>query len=188
MSTLSAQQVTEHNERMARGDCWSAGRRAPAGHIWEANTGEGWTCGRCGAVTRLPSVAKEVRPNAAAAGDCAFASAVERQAEREVGKGGLQEQILAHCRAQWPKWKVIQSRSDQRSAIAVGAHDMTIYLPKGAVLNIECKAKGKKQSKEQLSWAKELEMLGHFVYVVRDLNFFIGLAQQEIAEQSHEAT
>lgn len=98
------------------------------------------------------------------------------QAEREVGHGGLQEQIRAFCAEQWPKWLVIQARSDQRSTIAVGAHDFTVFLPGGRLLCVETKAKGKKQTPEQLAWAKQMEMLGHTVHVCRSLDEFRNLA------------
>lgn len=96
-------------------------------------------------------------------------------AERETGKGGLQEMISHWCRSQWPRVKFIQARSDEKSTIAVGAHDFTIYLPDGVVLSIECKAKGNKISPDQAAWIKELEMLGHKVHVVWSFQEFLDL-------------
>ena len=93
-------------------------------------------------------------------------------ARREVGKGGLQEQISKWCRGQWPPWKIIQARSDQRSTIAVGAHDMTIFAPNGRVILIECKAKGKKRTGEQTVWEYEMRMLGHRVHLVYSMEQF----------------
>lgn len=93
-------------------------------------------------------------------------------AERETGKGGLHEQIMEFCDAQWPRWKFIHSRTDQKSTVEVGSHDFTIFLPNGKTLCVECKAKGGKLSNEQLAWAKELSMLGHGVHVVFSLEEF----------------
>jgi len=103
------------------------------------------------------------QPAAASSGD-----------EREVGRGGLHEKIMRHCDAQWPKWKYIHARTDQRSTVGIGVHDFTIYLP-GRVLNIECKTKEGKPTPEQLAWALQLEMLGHKVHVVRSMDEFLAL-------------
>lgn len=96
-------------------------------------------------------------------------------AEREVGKGGLHEQIMEWCDAQWPRWKYIHARTDQKSTIGNGVHDFTIYAPNGRVFNIECKAKGGKMTPEQLAWSKELEMLGHASHQVVSLEQFVDL-------------
>jgi len=93
-------------------------------------------------------------------------------AERETGKGGLHEQIMDYCNAQWPRWKFIHSRTDRKSTVAVGSHDFTIFLPGGRVECVEAKAKGGKLSNEQLAWAKELSLLGHGVHVVFNLEEF----------------
>ena len=94
------------------------------------------------------------------------------KADRETGKGGLHEQIMDYCNAQWPRWKFIHSRTDQKSTVAVGSHDFTVFLPGGRVVCVEAKAKGGKLSNEQLAWAKELSMLGHGVHVVFSLEEF----------------
>lgn len=95
--------------------------------------------------------------------------------ERETGKGGLHEMIVHWCNSQWPRVKFISARTDQRSTIAVGAHDFTLYLPKGRVLNVECKARGGKLSIEQQAWIRELQMLGHEVQVVWSFDEFLKL-------------
>ncbi len=97
-------------------------------------------------------------------------------AEREVGHGGLQAQILDWCRGQWPRWKVIRARPDRASTIEVGAHDLTVMAPGGRVLLVECKSREGKLKPEQRNWARELEMLGHTVHVCRSLQEFIVLA------------
>lgn len=100
-------------------------------------------------------------------------------ADREVGKGGLQEQIADWCRNQWPTWKVIQARPDRQSTIALGAQDFSIFAPGGRVFCIETKAAGKKQSKEQLIWAKQMEMLGHTVHLVYSFEEFLAIVQKQ---------
>lgn len=105
-------------------------------------------------------------------------------AEREVGKGGLQEQIRQWCFAQWPRWKLIQARSDQPSTIALGANDMTIFAPGGRILLVECKAKGGKISLDQAAWIKELEILGHTVHVVWSFDEFLSLVQEKAPSPS----
>jgi len=97
-------------------------------------------------------------------------------ANREVGKGGLHEQIINHCNAQWPRWKFIHSRTDRRSTVEVGSQDFTIFMPGGKLLCVECKAKDKKLTSEQMAWWKEMDMLEHRVHLVYSLDEFIELA------------
>lgn len=78
----------------------------------------------------------------------------------------LHDQILAFCAGRWPRWVTIRCRMDKRSTIAVSAHDITIFLPNGGILCLECKAAKRKLTPEQQAWAKEMEMLGHCVYTV----------------------
>ena len=102
----------------------------------------------------------------------AFKKSNPEAASRETGKGGLHEQIMDYCNAQWPRWRYIHSRTDQKSTVAVGAPDFVLFLPGGRTVLIECKAKGGKFSNEQLAWAKELSVLGHGVHVVFSLEEF----------------
>jgi len=87
----------------------------------------------------------------------------------------LHESIVAYCNSNWPRWKYIRARMDRESTIAVGAQDFTIFMPGGRVLCVECKAKGKKRSMEQLNWAKEMEMLGHQVHLIYSFDEFLSL-------------
>jgi len=87
----------------------------------------------------------------------------------------LHKEIMDWCDAQWPRWKYIRARSDQKSTIAVGAQDFTIFTPGGRVLCVECKRSGTKQDRDQLCWATELRILGHTVHVVRSLDEFLKL-------------
>jgi hypothetical protein len=102
---------------------------------------------------------------------------------KEVGKGGLQEQIQKHCAAQWPPWKIIQARTDKKSTIGEGIHDMSIYACGGRVFNIECKAKGKKPSPKQREWSAELRKLGHTVHFVWSLKEFLEIVNSNEKEK-----
>lgn len=97
--------------------------------------------------------------------------------ERETGKGGLHEQIMRHCDSQWPRWKYLHSRTDQKSTVAVGSHDFTVFLPGSKHLCIECKSKSGKLSSYQLGWAHEMRTLGHEVHVVYSLDQFLELTK-----------
>lgn len=100
-------------------------------------------------------------------------------AERETGHGGLHGQVQAYCRAQFPRWLVIAARTDQRSTIAEGAHDMTVFLPGGRVLCCELKAKDGKLSTAQRGWRLEMERLGHVVHIVTSLERLKELANDQ---------
>jgi hypothetical protein len=105
---------------------------------------------------------------------------------REVGIGvpvtrerDLHDQIIEFCNSQFPRWKFIHARMDQKSTLQVGAPDFVIFqpgqsgLPPPRVRVIECKTKNGKLSPEQLIWHKEMEMLGHVVHVVRSYEEFM---------------
>ena len=98
-------------------------------------------------------------------------------ATRETGKGGLHEQILNWCDSQWPKWKVIAARTDMRSTIASGAHDMTIFGPYPLCICVELKSKTGKLSEDQISWGAQMKALGWTVHVVRSLSEFEALTK-----------
>ena len=93
-------------------------------------------------------------------------------AARETGKGGLHEQIINWCDSQWPRVKYIHSRTDQKSTVAVGSHDFTLFLHGGTTLCVECKAKGGKLSTEQRIWIHEMALKGHMVHVVFSMEEF----------------
>ena len=98
------------------------------------------------------------------------------ETERE---GKLHDKISAWCDSQWPRWKYVHSRMDQPTTTAKGVPDFVILAPAGRLLLIECKARDGKCSTEQLGWHKEAEMLGHTVHIVRSLEEFIALTQQQ---------
>jgi hypothetical protein len=87
-------------------------------------------------------------------------------------EGKLHEEIEKWCNAQWPRWKILCARRDKRSTLPVGAHDDTVFGPFPFCLLLELKTKSTKQDKDQLIWAKELEMLGWRVQVIRSMAEF----------------
>lgn len=96
-------------------------------------------------------------------------------AEREVGKGGLQEQIQDWCNAQWPKWVCDFPRTDLKSTLPVGRHDATVWGVFPKCILVETKAKGKKRTTAQLAWAMLLEQLGWKVHVVYSMEEFLAI-------------
>lgn len=96
---------------------------------------------------------------------------------RETGPDGLHSAIIRHCRAQWPPWKYIHSRTDQRSTVDLGVADFVILLPGGRTVYIECKTKTGKLSEDQMGWALQAKMLGHIVHVVRSMPEFLEIVK-----------
>lgn len=99
---------------------------------------------------------------------------------QEVGKGGLHGKIKELCNSQWPRWIVLDARTDKKSCIPVGCQDMTVFLPGKKLLCAELKAKGRKRSPEQLAWATQMRMNGFTVHEVFSVEQFYDLAQREI--------
>jgi hypothetical protein len=99
--------------------------------------------------------------------------------EKEIG---LHEKIMRHCETEFPRWKYIHARTDQRSTIAVGVADFTIFLPGGKVVCLEVKSATGKLSEAQLAWSKEMEMLGHTVHVVRTMEDFYHICHTQTQE------
>jgi hypothetical protein len=87
----------------------------------------------------------------------------------------LHRQIMAHCDAQWPRWKYLHSRMDKRPTQDVGVPDFVIALPQGRTLYVEAKRPGEKVSTAQRDWHKEMAKLGHVVYVVHDMKEFLSV-------------
>jgi len=90
----------------------------------------------------------------------------------------LHDEIIAHCRQQWPPWKYIRANPVEASTIAKGCQDFTIFLPGGRLLCVECKRADGKLSDDQQIWAKELIMLGHQVHVVRSMDEFLKVVNE----------
>jgi hypothetical protein len=90
----------------------------------------------------------------------------------------LHEEIIRYCNSRWPVWKFRHARTDKRTTEEIGVEDFTIFLPGGKTIHCEIKARDEKQTKEQLIWAKQLEMLGHQVFVVRSMESFLELTRE----------
>lgn len=69
----------------------------------------------------------------------------------------LAQKIIEECDRRG--WLWFRSRTDQHTGRRLGEFDFIIYADRGRVFSIECKAKGKKQTTEQLgiqAWARKL--------------------------------
>lgn len=102
-------------------------------------------------------------------------------AEHEIGKYGLQGEIMGWCDAQWPKWVYDFPRTDLKSTLPSGRHDATVWGPFPKCFLIETKAKGKKRTEEQLIWAARLQALGWEVRVIYSLNEFKKVIANELS-------
>lgn len=96
--------------------------------------------------------------------------------ERE---GTLRKQILEWCGQRWPVWKVVTTRTDQRSTLEVGCADMLVFGPFPMVLILELKSKTGKQSGAQLSWECQMRALSWPTHVIRSFEEFLALARGE---------
>lgn len=111
------------------------------------------------------------------------AQEVKTQPRADVrGKSAIRERdlhdlIIAFCNGQWPRWKFIHARMDQKSTVAVGAQDFTIFAPGGECWLIECKRPGSKMTTEQLAWKKEMDLLGWNVATIYDYSGFLDLVK-----------
>lgn len=83
----------------------------------------------------------------------------------------LHDEIIQYCRANG--FYYVHSRMDRKSTNGVGTADFIIALPNGVTAWIECKAKNRKQSTEQLAAEAWLKKLGHNYHLVRSLSEFL---------------
>ncbi len=95
----------------------------------------------------------------------------------------LHAKIIAHCNAQWPRWKYLHANPAAKSTIQKGAQDFTIFLPHSRTVCIEVKTLTGKQSPEQLQWAAEMKILGHEVYVIRGFDEFLAVMATVLGSQ-----
>lgn len=96
-------------------------------------------------------------------------------------EGDLHDQIDEHCRQQG--YLVIHARMDMPSTIAVGHPDFTIFMPEMKCCFIECKAKGKKATIDQLSKIAHARKLGFVAEIVDnfdDAKSVIERAKQDV--------
>jgi hypothetical protein len=86
----------------------------------------------------------------------------------------LHQKIISECQTR--RWYFIRSKMHKKSTINPGAADFTIFGQKfGApfVYSVECKAKGKKQSQEQVIAMHSLKSTGHHYAVVYSFAEFL---------------
>lgn len=94
-------------------------------------------------------------------------------AEREVGRGGLHEKIVAECERR--VWACITNRTDKRSTSGLGVCDCIIAADRGRTFYVELKAKGKKQSIAQLGFEATLKKNGHVYHLVFSFEQFLSV-------------
>jgi hypothetical protein len=85
----------------------------------------------------------------------------------------LHDAILAECRARG--LRVIHSRMDRASTVAVGAPDFVIALVGARTLWIECKSAHGVLRHDQAAWIATLQSLGHEAHVIRSIEEFIAI-------------
>lgn len=98
----------------------------------------------------------------------------------------LHDSLIEFYNQQWPRWKVIYARQDKRSTIPVGCQDHTVFADNSRFFCFELKKKNSKPDAEQLAWHKEMEMLGHVVFVIHNMDEFraaINLPKQIICHK-----
>lgn len=99
-------------------------------------------------------------------------------AGREIGRGGLHEQIIRHCNAQWPRWKFRHARTDCPTTEELGVEDFTVFLPRNITIHVEGKSRYGKRTPKQTEWKYEMDLLKHEVHLVRSLKGFIEVCEQ----------
>lgn len=99
-------------------------------------------------------------------------TAVSLLDERE---SNLHKKIMAHCNAQYPRWKYVHSATHKKSTVDIGVADFVIALPNGKTIYVEVKTKTGKLSTEQQGWIKEMSMLDHTVFVCRSMEDFLNI-------------
>jgi hypothetical protein len=90
-----------------------------------------------------------------------------------IPEADLHDAILSECRRRG--LRVIHSRMDRASTVAVGAPDFVIAMPRGRTLWIECKSSRGVIRHEQAAWLATLKDFGHQACVIRSLQEFLTL-------------
>lgn len=91
----------------------------------------------------------------------------------EAREERLHEKIMVWCDQQWPRWKYVHSRMDRKTTTETGVADFVVFAPGGRVIVVECKARGRKLSKEQRDWSHEMFRLDHTVHLVYSLDEWV---------------
>lgn len=87
----------------------------------------------------------------------------------------LHGQIVDYCKGQFPKWKFRRARMDVKTTEEKGVEDFTIFASDNRTFHFECKARGKKRTTEQLSWALEMQLIGHEVHCIESFSEFLNV-------------
>ena len=95
--------------------------------------------------------------------------------EKEVGRGGLHEQIEDYCRSKG--WLYVHSRTDKASTNQIGTCDFIIAADNGKTYWIEAKRKGGKPTSTQLGMIAWLKKLGHTACIVWSFEDFLDVVE-----------
>lgn len=90
-------------------------------------------------------------------------------------EGNLHAAIIQYCKSKG--WYYVHSRMDRQTTTAIGVPDFILALPNGVVWWIECKAKGKKLTPEQLSVGVMLNHLHQNYAVVYSMEEFMEIVR-----------
>ena len=95
-------------------------------------------------------------------------AAPEPATSRDAGgpESAIRKRILDFCGSQWPVWVVLAARTDERSTLPEGAHDLTIFGPFPLCILVETKSRSGKLRPSQKIWIKNLDMLRWKVRIV----------------------
>ncbi len=84
------------------------------------------------------------------------------------------EIIKECCRRTWP---YIYHNPTKKTAATLGTPDFIIYADAGRVLNVECKTKTGKLSKDQEAFKAKITAKGHEYHVIKSLTAFLRIAK-----------
>lgn len=99
------------------------------------------------------------------------------QAASSHSESDLHESILEFCRSRG--WRCVHSRMDRPSTCEVGTPDFAIAMPNGRTVWIEAKAGKGKLTLQQRAWLTALNALGHTTAVVRSMDEFLSVVNQQ---------
>jgi hypothetical protein len=83
----------------------------------------------------------------------------------------LQDDIEQYCLSKG--WYPIRSRMDRPTTVMPGCPDLIIFADNGRNFQVECKAKNRKQTTEQMAAQAWLNKLGHNYHLVRSFEEFL---------------
>ena len=98
---------------------------------------------------------------------------VESTDEGDDHESKVRKQITDWCDAQWPKWVYWGARTDKRSTLPKGCHDLTIAGPNNVNIFVDTKSRTGKPSPDQLVWQAQLRHIGREVHFVKTFDQFL---------------